>query len=172
MQGMWKILRKRTACVHHAVHSASKHLNLIPIYICMVIYLSHLSPLQILLHLHTQQQLSPSDHTQNITELITLSAAWVWSVARGSWRWCCKFINQLCIISPGQKLIIEFQQDTAHTATWETRGKLRKIWLGLQNIHIIVKPPWLQQRVLMSSSSRSPGFLSSSSCHNEALHKL
>ena len=133
----------------------------------MVIYLSHLSPLQILLHLHTQQQLSPSDHTQNITELITLSAAWVWSVARGRWRWCCKFINQLCIISPGQKLIIEFQQDTAHTAhtaTWETRGKLRKIWLGLQNIHIIVKPAWLQQRVLMSSSSRSPGFLSSSTC--------
>ena len=50
--------REQFVLAHHAVHCASKHLNLIPIHIGMVIYLSHLSPLQILLHLHTAAALS------------------------------------------------------------------------------------------------------------------
>ena len=45
----------------------------------------------------------------------SFSALLAWSApshdAQQCWSVCCKFINQLCIISLGQKLIIEFQQE-------------------------------------------------------------
>ena len=50
---------------------------------------------------------------------------------------CCKFINQLCIISLGQKLIIEFQQ--------EPLSSTLTIQSCIYLLHAISPHPWRQQ---------------------------
>ena len=63
---------------------------------------------------------STVDWAPNINKMFnfywwSFSALLAWSApshdAQQCWSVCCKFINQLCIISLGQKLIIEFQQE-------------------------------------------------------------